>query len=534
MDESDDIMKVKPPADRLAGAAERFRAEISHGDATLSPGSPDSRLLLESIFSSISDGVAVVDRQGKFLLFNDAAQRILGRGVADVPLDHWHLAFGCFLPDKVTPYPPGDLPLARALRGEHVNESEIFIRHDGKPAGAWISVNSSPLLDGDRGVYGGVVVFRDITRRRRATEFVRQMTKAVERTADAVFITDLGGVIDYVNPAFEKTTGFARNEAVGKTPRILRSGEHAPEYYQGLWETILAGKVHTGTVINRAKDGRIYHAEQTITPIKDTAGNLSHFVSVVRDITALKKAEERDVEMRLARAVQQRLYPSSPPQIAGYDLAGAVFPTDETCGDYFDFITMWGNSTGIAVGDVSGHGFSSALLMAETRAYLRSLVRTTPDLCSTLEQLNAFLCADTDDGRFVTLMLVRIDPQRDGMTYASAGHSRGYVIDRGGTTRHVLGATGRPLGLFPDYRSTDGQILLNPGDVMLLMTDGVTEVADDSGEFFGDERAIEVVAACRDLPAERIVERLYEAAMAFSPAGSQADDITIVVCKRID
>jgi PAS domain S-box-containing protein len=516
-------------AERSEPQPEKFALRPAH---RLNGQIPHQLSLLESIFRSITDGVIVADTKGNFVFSNDAAEHILGRPVIAVPQSEWSTTYGCYLPDQTTLYPPEDLPLARSLRGERVDEVELFMRNADDGPGKWITVSSSPLFDEQQLLLGGVVIFRDITRRRRALEIVRRLSKAVERTADCVFITDARGRIQYVNPAFEQVTGYSRKEALGQTPRILKSGAHDADYYRKLWETVLAGEVHTGTVINRKKNGERFDAEQTITPIKDSSGNLTHFVSVVRDVTEIKKAEQRGVAMRLAREVQQRLYPSRPPGVAGFDIAGAAYPADETCGDYFDFIPMWGDSLGIAVGDVSGHGFSSALIMAETRAYLRSVLRTTPDLCSTLDQLNSFLCADTADGRFVTLQLVCLVPRRRWFSYASAGHTRGYVIDGSGAVKHVLDSTARPLGLFPEYGCQARQRLkMDPGDTLFLMTDGVTEVEDEEENLFGDERAIEVVANCRELPAQRIVERLREAAAGFAVEGPQLDDITIVVCK---
>ena len=144
----------------------------------------------------------------------------------------------------------------------------------------------------------------------------------------------------------------------------------------------------------------------------------------MRDVTELKKAQEREVEMRLARVVQQKLYPVRAPEIEGFDLAGAAFPADHTCGDYYDFVPFPDGRVGIAVGDVSGHGFGPALLMAETRAYLRSLSRTSSDLGQILRRLNRFLCQDTEDERFVTLMVTLLDPARGARVLERGAHPR--------------------------------------------------------------------------------------------------------------
>lgn len=488
--------------------------------------------VLESAMRCLADGVIIVDTDGHFLFFNEAAERIVGLGALDVEPSEWSTAYGCYLPDKVTPYPPERLPLARAMRGEFVVEAEVFIRNEETPSGVWLSVNGTPLQDETGAYTGAAVVFRDITALRNSEGIARRHAKAVEKTTDAVFITDAGGRIEYVNPAFENITGYRQDEAVGRRPNILKSGVQNQEYYERLWQRLLAGNVHSDTLVNRTKDGEFFHAEQTITPVTDGSGIITNFVSVMRDTTVIRKAEQQEVALGLARDVQQRLYPAAPPKLAGYDLAGAAFPAEATCGDYFDFIEMPNGDVCMALGDVTGHGFGSALLMAETRAYLRSLVRTTSDLAEILSQLNEFLFFDTEPERFVTLVLACLDPSRRRLVYASAGHISGYVLASDGSVKSELDSTGLPLGMFSGVEFGCGRkTQLVSGDQIVLWTDGVTESQDDDGDFLGAERALRVLSLqCGDC-AEDIVSGLYTAIKGFSSQNPQADDVTAVLCK---
>ncbi|MBI5415945.1 MAG: diguanylate cyclase [Candidatus Omnitrophica bacterium] len=114
---------------------------------------------------------------------------------------------------------------------------------------------------------------------------VRFLSAAIDQTADNVVITDKDGVIEYVNPAFERTTGYSREEVLGKTPRILKSGQHKAQVYKDLWNTILSGKVFRGVLVNKRKDGDLFYADHTITPIKNAGGKITHFVSVWKDIS---------------------------------------------------------------------------------------------------------------------------------------------------------------------------------------------------------------------------------------------------------
>jgi len=119
-----------------------------------------------------------------------------------------------------------------------------------------------------------------------------KLSSAIEQTADSVFITDRRGVIEYVNPAFMTMTGYGREDVLGQTPRVFASGAHDRRFYEELWTTILAGRVFRTVVTNRHKDGRLFNEDQTITPIRDAAGSITHFVSTGRDITDRRRTEQ--------------------------------------------------------------------------------------------------------------------------------------------------------------------------------------------------------------------------------------------------
>ena len=139
---------------------------------------------------------------------------------------------------------------------------------------------------------------RKVMERKRADDAVRKLSSVVEQTVDAVTITNREGIIEYVNPAFLNLTGFTEDEVVGQTPAILKSGAHPPVFYEEMWQSILAGKAFHAEFNNRRKDGSIYSEGKTITPIRDSQGNITHFVSTGRDITERKRAE---MELRMAK-----------------------------------------------------------------------------------------------------------------------------------------------------------------------------------------------------------------------------------------
>jgi PAS domain S-box-containing protein len=133
----------------------------------------------------------------------------------------------------------------------------------------------------------------ELANHNRAEEELTKLSGAVRQTADSVVIASRNGIIEYVNPAFEKLTGYSKEEVIGKAPAILKSGKHDQEFYRALWETILSGRIFRAEFINRKKSGELYHQEETITPIVNGDGRILHFVSTGRDITERRRVEEK-------------------------------------------------------------------------------------------------------------------------------------------------------------------------------------------------------------------------------------------------
>jgi phosphoserine phosphatase RsbU/P len=487
---------------------------------------------LRPVLDSISEGVAVADASGVLLVFNRAAERILGIGAITAPPESWPEVYGLYLPDRATPYPAHQLPLARAVRGEAVRDVEIFVRNEARPEGAVIAVDATPWRDGRDRLLGGVAVFRDVTAARRANATLRRLSSAVEHTTDAVYITDRRGVIEYVNGGFERMTGYPRDEAVGRTPRILKSGRHVPTEYHGLWDTLLAGSVFHGTMVNRRRDGVVYHAEMTITPIRDDGGGITHFVAVGRDMTDRRLREEQEVELALARSVQQGLFPARAPRVQGFDIAGTAYPAAAMCGDYYDYVVLDDHRLCLAIGDACGHGLGPALVMASTRAYLRAYLSTLSGVDDVLRALNRTLAAELDDGRFVTMLLISLDARARTLTHANAGHPPGLVLGRDGALRALLESTATPLGAFPDFGVGGAPSLaLEPGDVVVLMTDGVIESRSPGGTLLGVEGALGIVRSRLGDDARGILDGLVSGVREFTRGLGPGDDLAAIVCR---
>jgi serine phosphatase RsbU (regulator of sigma subunit) len=235
-------------------------------------------------------------------------------------------------------------------------------------------------------------------------------------------------------------------------------------------------------------------------------------------------------ELRIARQIQEQLFPLHSPKIPGFDIAGTTLAATSANGDYYDYFDLVDGSLGVAVGDVSSHGLGPALLMAETRAYLRALALAHDNVGTILTLANHALCEDTHAKHFISVFLARLDPSARTLIYAAAGMV-GYIMNKDGSTRE-LDSTGMPLGIDESETIELGSTFrLQTGQLAIFITDGTYEARSPSGEFFGLERVLRTVSNNRDCSAKEIVDILCRTILDFVGNRKERDDITIVVLK---
>jgi len=249
-------------------------------------------MILESILSSLGEGVIVADMNGKFIIWNPAAERIIGRGPTNSAPEGWQQAYGVYLPDQVTPYPTDALPLVKAIRGESVDGDEQFLRHADCPEGLWLNVTGRPVFDASGAPLGGVVVVRDITNRKRQDDAMAWLAAIVDHSDDAVIGCSFDGTITSWNAGAERMYGYLAAEVVGKPVDFLIPPELIEE------ERRMIERVHQGEraarveSVRQRKDGDNIQVSLTMSPVIDRKGQRIGISKIVRDISEQKRAEQ--------------------------------------------------------------------------------------------------------------------------------------------------------------------------------------------------------------------------------------------------
>jgi PAS domain S-box-containing protein len=263
----------------------------------------------------------VGEREEDFFLIREILER--NRRVLDVDLEHARSideAKG-FLQQKpfslvLFEYEAGDAESIRLMaefRHAGVSLPFILLTEDANEAkvaelieeGMWNCIYKSELDDGTLmcAIRSGLAIHSVEKERDTAEELLRKLSSAVEQSADTVLITDREGKIEYVNPAFETLSGYSKEQLVGNTPRLLRSGEQSAETYQELWRTLLSGEVYRGIFVNRKKNGELYYAEESICPVRNAAGEITHFIANGRDLTERRRLEGQLVQAQKMDAI---------------------------------------------------------------------------------------------------------------------------------------------------------------------------------------------------------------------------------------
>jgi serine phosphatase RsbU (regulator of sigma subunit)/pSer/pThr/pTyr-binding forkhead associated (FHA) protein len=309
--------------------------------------------------------------------------------------------------------------------------------------------------------------------------------------------------------------------------------------------SIVEQKVHTMMAVPlETKDrsiGLIYVDSPFI--LREFTKNDLSLLTVMANVAAIRIEHARLAEVEAAERIMQRdlsqaaeiqggMLPARAPEIAGLDLAGFNVPCRTVGGDYYDFFPYPDASVGLALGDVSGKGMPASLMMMALHARVHVLAETPGNLGDFMARLNKATCATCPSNRFITFFFSVLDGASGDLRFANAGHNPPVLLRASGEAQMLEGG-GPVLGVISIAPYSEQNANLAPGDLLVLYSDGVTEANNPDFDEFGEERVIRVLSENRARPAREIVDAVTAALKEFTAGAPQADDITLLVAKRL-
>ena len=397
----------------------------------------------------------------------------------------------------------------------------------------WVEDQTSVVRDADGNKIYNQGILVDITKTRLAEEQLRKseekFRRIVETAVEGFILMSEDLVIKDVNDAYCRMLGYSREELIGKTPLDLAT-EEFKQFMITNRETILSKKrrVIEGSCI--AKDG--HHVPILIhgNTLRDDQENVIGNMAFVTDMTEQKKT------LALASEVQKSLLPTEKPLVKGLDIAGRNVSCEEIGGDYFDFLWRRDIQKGpfnVVVGDISGHGVDSALLMTTARAFLRMRASQPGTISDIITAMNRHLTQDVlESGMFMTLFYLAIDPVKRTLEWVRAGHDPAIVYDPVKDQFEELKGQGVALGIndMSVYKE-NGWSGLSNGQIIAIGTDGIWEAVNKEGQMFGKDRFRNIIRDNAKTDANNILNTVYDELSRYTRGQRSEDDITLVIIK---
>ena len=474
------------------------------------------------------------DTKGRYLYSSAAVSKILGYRPEEIIGRHYYELF--------TPEDRRRIaPVAGKMMARKETFHNIINRYQHKDGHVVYTESSGlPILDDQGRVIKWRGVDHDVTERKRFEDALRLRDRAMEAASVGIIITDAlkpGNPIIYANPAFTRITGYGSQEILGKSPGILQGPQTDPEAIEEIRRAVREGRDCHLTLINYRKDGTPFWNELVISPVRDETGRLTHFVGIQTDVTELRRIEEQQHELEIARRIQLSLLPPAPLVTDEVRVAGLCLPAAHVGGDYYDYYRI-GETLNLVIADVSGHSVGAAMIMAETRSILKMMthwrLQENPDLtdrvADNLALLNDLLFEDLNRSElFITMFYARYHLPSRRLCYANAGHNPPLLIRAGAELE--LDANGLVLGVMKGVTYEEKKLDLAPGDVLLLYTDGVTEARNKAGDFFGTSRLWHLFRINAHKTPREIIDSVVQELERFCQSKSFEDDISLLCLK---
>ncbi len=332
--------------------------------------------------------------------------------------------------------------------------------------------------------------------------------------------------------------GFIGHVALNREPIISPDVRNDPIYVNARAETrseMVAPIISNDEVIgvfDLESDELNAYYEDDLQVLMMLASQVAIIIEKVMLHEQLIEKKRLEGQLEVARQVQLELLPPSDPKLPGYDISAYNFPTEEVSGDYYDWVRISEDQIGLVIADVSGKGVPAALLMAFLRASLRGATHIGYAPQISMAKVNYLLWESIERNQFVTAFYGTLDTENRTLSYANAGHNPPLLLDAKGNARFIERG-GLPLGMFRDTRYHQYYLTFEPGDVLVLYTDGVTEANNTLGEEFGRDRLATAVRQAANLPARELITNVQHEVLNWTDGKGASDDITFFVIKAM-
>lgn len=508
------------------------------------------RARLEALLMHLPAGVIIAEApSGKLIMGNEQMERIWRRPFLACDSIAGYSEYAGYHSDG-RPYEPEEWPLARSIRhGEVVTGEEIdFLRGDGTVGR--MSVASAPIRDPKGRITAAVTVFQDITARKLAEQQIAQAREDAERRAgemrsivssmmDGVALFDADGNLVMINEGARDILGSVPDRSARKRDSRFRTfeldGRPVPPKETAVARALRGERLKGVRQRVITPEGKELVLDISASPVCGREGRVLGAVTVFRDATEMAEVERRREELyqrehHIAQVLQEALIPRSCFEITGLSIAVKYQPAHreaEVGGDFYDAFDLGGGLAGVLIGDVAGKGLAAAMRVAAARHTIRSCARLERSPAAVMALANESLCKECENGEgLLTAFFAVMDTRNRVLVCSNAGHEPPVVRDRNGQVAE-LQCFGLALGVSEGVQYSEVSRILEPGEMIVLLTDGVVEARSSTGDFFGKESVIAYLQEHPDASPEEVAAGLLEAAINHS-GGKLLDDAAIL------
>ncbi len=364
---------------------------------------------------------------------------------------------------------------------------------------------------------------------------INKLSHAVKYSASSIFITDEQGSIEYVNPTFLDQTGYSVHEISQKNMNLVFSDENSPKLIKQIWDTIASGKIWSGDLLNKKKNGQSYWVLTSISPIHHFK-KIINYVVIQEDITEHRNLEQKlkdslskiNRELETARNVQQAVLPHNLHEIYCHKIQAFLKTSGSIGGDIYDVKRIGLHRYAFMVADVSGHGIPAALFsfVAKNSFSRNSNPANKPK--DILRAMNIDIARDITGGNYITSFLGIFDKENMVFEYSSAGHPPALIYKKSYRTIERLYCENPFLGVIKDHKYTDKRIKVEPGDRILIYSDGLIEAANNENEMYDIKRVENIILSTVGNSIQKAAKSIIDSLYKFIQDKEQKDDLTFV------